>query len=176
MPIIKTVQEGCKAAAAVYVTTIQPNTGHLGSETIRGLVTDCSMRSLVQRGRHRIPGSKVAQSHRATLQQRARRQKNRSLATPSRVFLKIFLALKSAEPDHPGSSGEPDRTHQRRSADRRPANSAEIRSGKSDTEPFSPAQPDAAWSDASASASASAQAEPLESMGLLINAATRGGH
>lgn len=86
MPVIKTVQEGCKAAAAVYVTTIQPNTGHLGSETIRGLVTDCSMRSLVQRGRHRIPGSKVAQSHKATLQQHARRPTKQECATPSRVF------------------------------------------------------------------------------------------
>lgn len=90
MPVIKTVQEGCKAAAAVYVTTIQPNTGHLGSETIRGLVTDCSMRSLVQRGRHRIPGSKVAQSHKGySSATRAATDKTGVRNTVSRFFKNI---------------------------------------------------------------------------------------
>lgn len=92
----------------------------------------------------------MAQSHKATLQQHTRRPKNRSLQHRL-AFLKIFLALKAPSQTIQEARGNPT-AHIR---------DAQLTAGQQTPRKYavenltlspSPAQPDAAWSNASASA------------------------
>lgn len=118
MPIIKQLKNAVKPSL------------HVGSETTCGPVTGLQYEVIGAAGRLGVSGSNdVAQSQKAALQRHARQQENRSL---QRRF-KNTPGFKSAVPRPcrklPGG--------ERRSADHRPADSSEISSGKSDTEPFS---------------------------------------